>query len=134
MVTIDRTGRQPVAHSDLADATGRDDRCTTMRRQRRQRNGDRSTVAVAGIGGVMMLCCAGPALLSTGLLTIGAGVVFGAGAIGTVGVVAVLVGLRRIRRLRVDTAAHRRTPPNLFGPSVVAANSSDDSDRSRDKC
>lgn len=77
-----------------------------------------------------MLCCAGPALLSTGLLTAGAG----AGAIGTVGLVAILVGLHRIRRLRVDTAAHRNTPSNLFGPSVVAANSSDDSDRSRDRC
>ena len=59
-----------------------------------------------------MLCCAGPALLSTGLLTAGAGVVFGAGAIGTVGLVAILVGLHASAvtgstPVRIDT--HRAT-------------------------
>ena len=119
MANIDRTGRQPVADADLADATGRDDCCNA---RRRQLNSDGATVAVAGIGCAMMLCCAGPALLSTGLLSTGlltagagAGVVFGAGAIGVVAVTALLVVLLRIRRLRVDTGGHEPTLSDTFG-------------------
>ena len=136
MPNIDRTGRQPVADADLADATGRDDCCNA---RRRQRNSDGATVAVAGIGGAMMLCCAGPALLSTGLLstgllTVGAGVVFGAGAIGVVAVTALLFGLRRIRRLRVDTGGHEPTLSDTVGSSATGTSLLDDSAGSRDRC
>lgn len=133
MATSDRTDRQPFADSDLADATGRDDCSHATQRQRRQRNSDGATVGVIEIGGAIVACCAGPALLSTGLLSAGAGVVFDAGAIGVIAVTAPLVGLRSLRCLRIDTAAHRSTPRNTSGPTTTGTNSSDDSAESRQR-
>lgn len=99
----------------------------------RQRIADEA-VGAAGIGGAIMLCCAGPALLSTGLLTVGAGVMFGAGAIGVIVVTALLGVVHRIRRLRFDTATPGPTPRNTFGPTATATRSSDDSAGSRERC
>lgn len=85
---------------------------------------DLATVRVVGVGGAMLLCCAAPTLLSTGLLAVSAGAALGAGAVGVVGVTAVVVGLRRIRHRRID--AHPQS--ELQGPTPPGGSDVDASD------
>ena len=84
-----------------------------------------ATVGVVGVGGAMVLCCAAPVLLSTGLLAAGAGLALGAGAVGVVGITVVVVGLRRIlsRRIGVGSQSESRGPALPDGSDVDAPDS-----------
>lgn len=101
------------------------------------RRTDLATVGVVGVGGAMVLCCAAPVLLSTGLLAAGAGIALGAGAVAVVGVTAVVVGLRRIliRRIDVGSQSESRGPALPDGSDVDAPDSnwSNHADQSRKK-
>ena len=110
MANRDRTAPQPSAGL-LVAVSGRDDCCQA--RQRQERTG--TTVAVGGFGGVMVLCCAGPALLLP--------------ACSPPEPVPV-----RSASLRFSSAFATSDTYGLIGRSVAAVNSSDDSAGSRDGC
>lgn len=99
------------------------------------RHTDLATVGAVGVGGAMVLCCAAPLLLSTGLLAAGAAITLGAGAVGVAGITAVVVGLRRILSRRIGAASQfeLREPTLPDGSDVdgLAATQSNHADPSR---
>ena len=109
----------------LADETGGGGCCDHSQPGAPPRHMHAATRGVVGVGGAMMLCCAAPVLLSTGLLAAGAGTALGAGAVGVVGITVVVVGLRRILSRRIDAGSQSqsRGPTRPDGSDVDAPDS-----------